>query len=131
MEAKRILTEKRLSITAGRKLILEVLGQSPVALSEREIREALGRQVDRATIYRTLKLFAAKGIAHAVITEKNSSKYILKKEPENHLHFKCTACDEVTCLTDIPISAYTLPRGYIEQDANFLVTGTCKNCNRS
>lgn len=130
MNSQQLLTEKKLSITAGRKLILNILSSSQVALSEKEIRQALDKELDRATIYRTLKLFTEKGIVHAIITERSIHKYVLKKESENHLHFKCTNCDEVICLTGIKISAYELPAGYVEQDTNFLVTGTCKNCNQ-
>jgi Fur family ferric uptake transcriptional regulator len=129
MEPIEILTEKKLNLTISRKRILEVILKSDVALSEKEIQARLGDYCDRATIYRTLKTFATKGIVHPVITENLSTKYVIKKEPENHLHFKCKTCNKVYCLTTSKISSYTLPKGFVQYDTNFLVTGICKSCN--
>jgi Fur family ferric uptake transcriptional regulator len=129
MQASQILSDKNLSITVSRTRILRVLLDSQVALSEKEIRSRLDRQADRATVYRTLKTFTDKGIVHPVITENLSTKYVLKKAPKNHLHFKCTVCDKVYCMTAVTLSAYTLPEGFIQYDTNFLVTGICRSCN--
>lgn len=131
MQAREILTDKKLSITASRTSILKVLLNSQVALSEKEIRSKMNDIHDRATVYRSLKIFTEKGIVHPVITENLTTKYVIKKEPENHLHFKCTECDQVFCMTAVKISSYTLPKGFIQYDANFLITGICKSCNTS
>jgi Fur family ferric uptake transcriptional regulator len=130
MEATRILSDRKLSITAGRMRILSVLLESSVALSEKEIRSRLQGDCDRATVYRTLKTFTEKDIVHPVITENLTTKYVIKKAPENHLHFKCTACDKVYCMTTVKLSSYSLPEGFVQTDTNFLVTGICKACNR-
>ena len=129
MQETQILSDKKLSITASRTRILRVLLESKVALSEKEIRGRLDRHSDRATVYRTLKTFAGKGIVHPVITENLTTKYVIKKAPENHLHFKCTECDKVFCMTGVSLSRYTLPEGFIQYDTNFLVTGICRSCN--
>lgn len=129
MQTSQILLDKNLSITASRTRILRVLLDSQVALSEREIRARLDRQADRATVYRTLKTFADKGIVHPVITENLSTKYVIKKAPENHLHFKCTLCDKVYCMTAVRLASYSLPEGFVQHDTNFLVTGICRSCN--
>jgi len=130
MKALQILTDKKLNITTSRKSILNVLLQSEVALSEKEIRSTIGNYCDRATIYRTLKIFNRKGIVHPVITERSITKYVIRKKPDNHLHFKCTSCDQVFCMTGIELSAYTLPKGFIQKNTNFLITGICKVCNQ-
>ncbi len=129
MQATQILSEKNLSITSSRTRILQVLLESQVALSEKEIRARLDRQADRATVYRNLKTFTDKGIVHPVITENLSTRYVIKKAPENHLHFKCTVCDRVFCMTAVSLSSYTLPEGFVQYDTNFLVTGICRSCN--
>ena len=129
MSADLILSTKKLSITSSRTRILDVLLDSKVALSEKEIRGKLSDHCDRATIYRTLKTFTVKGIVHPVITESLVTKYVIKKDPENHLHFKCTSCEKVYCMTAVQLSDYTLPKGFIQYETNFLVTGICKHCN--
>ena len=56
-------------------------------------------------------------------------KYVLKKEPQEHLHFKCTKCRNISCLADIQISGYELPQGYKKIESNFLIIGICNECN--
>lgn len=129
MNSLQILSDNKLNLTAGRKQILDVLLNSKVALSEKEIRLKLKGICDRATIYRTLKTFSKKGIIHHIPSENNTSKYVIQKEPTNHLHFKCTSCNQITCLTNVLVSSYVLPAGYIQTEANFLISGTCNKCN--
>lgn len=129
MKAGTILSDKKLSITSGRKHILELLIKSNVALTEKEIRSMVEYRLDRATVYRTLKIFTEKGIIHPIITENLATKYVLRKEPENHLHFKCTSCEQVFCMPAVQFSAFSLPPGFIQYESSFIVTGKCKACN--
>ncbi len=130
MSAESILIKNSLSRTSGRLHILNVFLNSHVALSEKEIQDKLMNVCDRATIYRTINVFVESGIIHSIAAEGTLTKYILKKEPLEHLHFKCTDCGEITCLTEIQLNDYTLPLGYIKKDTNFVVIGTCENCNK-
>lgn len=129
METKQLLNNNKLSITEGRLNILNIFLQSKVGLSETDIRDKLQRKTDRATIYRTLKIFRETGIIHPVSAEGSATKYVLKKEPIEHLHFKCTKCGNITCLADIEISGYNLPNGYTKLESNFLIIGICNECN--
>lgn len=129
METKQLLNNYKLSITEGRLNILNVFLQSKVGLSEKDIQNRLFRKTDRATIYRTLKIFRETGIIHPVSAEGSATKYVLKKEPIEHLHFKCTRCGDITCLADIEISGYNLPKGYTKIESNFLIIGICNECN--
>lgn len=130
MDTKQLLNNNKLSITEGRLNILNIFLQSKVGLSETDIRDKLQRKTDRATIYRTLKIFRETGIIHPVSAEGSATKYVLKKEPIEHLHFKCTKCGNITCLADIEISGYNLPSGYTQLESNFLIIGVCNECNR-
>lgn len=129
MKPVEILENYGLSKTNSRKDILLVFLTNQVALSEKEIQTELKRKYDRATIYRTLNTFSETGIIHLVINEGGQSKYLLKKQPEEHLHFKCNVCDTIVCMTDIAIPDYQLPEGFTKMEANFLITGICKKCN--
>lgn len=124
-----LLSNNQLSKTAGRLNILGILLDSPVALSEKDIQEKLQGICDRATIYRTLKLFVKSGIIHPIATESMITRYILKKEPVEHLHFKCEDCGSIICLPDIQINDYKLPQGFQKKEASVLITGICNVCN--
>ncbi len=129
MTAESLLLKYSLNKTTGRLKILNVFLESHVALSEKEIQGKLIDVCDRATIYRTIKAFTESGIIHPIAAEGTLTKYVLKKNPAEHLHFKCTDCGEITCLTEIQLKDYVLPDGFIKKDTNFVVIGTCENCS--
>ena len=130
MNAKQFLDYYNLSKTGGRMSILNIFLNSQVGLSEKDIQDRLNNKSDRATIYRTLKLFKETGIIHPVSADGSATKFVLKKEPDEHLHFKCTNCENIICLPDIQISGYHLPDGYEKSDSNFLIIGICNECNK-
>lgn len=129
MSAKYLLENYKLNKTVGRIHILDIFLNSRVALSEKDLQDKLSYKSDRATIYRTLKLFKEKGIIHPVSSDASATKFVLKKEPEEHLHFKCTNCENITCMDDVQIKGYRLPEGYKKSETNFLIIGTCNECN--
>jgi Fur family transcriptional regulator, ferric uptake regulator len=129
MKPVEILENCGLSKTKSRMDILLVFLTHPVALSEKEIQMELKSKYDRATIYRTLNTFSESGIIHLVINEGGQSKYLLRKQPEDHLHFKCNVCDTIVCMTDIALPEYHLPEGFTKMETNFLIKGICKKCN--
>lgn len=129
MDPKQILKKYGLSKTKTREKILEVLLNTDVALSEKEIGIEIREGIDRATIYRSLNRFAECGIVHTIATDTMQTKFILKKETGEHLHFKCSACGNIFCLPEIAIQEFELPEGFTRQETNFLIIGKCKNCN--
>jgi Fur family ferric uptake transcriptional regulator len=128
MSAIRILSEYKMSKTNGRVKILEELLGSDIALSERELQTRLKGICDRATIYRTLKALSQKGVIHKIATEGTVAKFVIKKAPDDHIHFKCTDCGKVQCLTGIVPDNVSLPAGYIKKETNFLIIGICDEC---
>jgi Fur family transcriptional regulator, ferric uptake regulator len=129
MSAKEILKQYQLSQTSGRLDILNVFLRSASALSEKDLQAKTVDVCDRATIYRTLKLFVKSGIIHPIATESMVTRYILKKGPVDHLHFKCEDCGSIICLPDIRINDYILPNGFKKKEASLLITGICNVCN--
>jgi Fur family transcriptional regulator, ferric uptake regulator len=129
MSAKEILKQYQLSKTSGRLDILNVFLLSATALSEKDLQVKTVGVCDRATIYRTLKLFVKSGIIHPIATESMVTRYILKKGPVDHLHFKCEGCGSIICLPDIRINDYNLPNGFKKKEASLLITGICNVCN--
>lgn len=133
---QQILHQSQLRQTQSRSDILGVFIDRGVALSEREIEDAMSAPCDRVTIYRTLSTFLEKGIIHKVLDDAGAMKYALcpaecQEHPHHrhdHVHFKCIACGHTVCLDQVPIPAVQLPPGYQLAEVNMLLEGTCPAC---
>ena len=131
MSAIRILSEYKMSKTNGRVKILKELLGTDIALSERELQMRLEGICDRATIYRTLKALSQKGVIHKIATEGTVAKFVIKKTPEDHIHFKCTDCGKVRCMTGVVPGNIELPKGFIKKESNYLIIGICDVCAKN
>jgi Fur family ferric uptake transcriptional regulator len=132
-----LLKKNHLSITGGRRRILELFLQHEGALSHSDIEKKAGEKFDRVTVYRTLQVFLEKGLIHSIPTSDNSIRYALCKDDcsggqhrDDHVHFICNSCGSTVCLEDVNIPAIQLPRGYISEQVEMLVSGVCKSCNQ-
>jgi Fur family ferric uptake transcriptional regulator len=132
---KDILKQNRLSITGSRQKILELFLSKNGALSHADIEKKTGESFDRVTVYRTLQTFVEKGIIHLIPTTDNSIKYALCKNDcapghhhDNHVHFICDECSKTICLDDVNIPVVKLPKGFIPQHSEMVVTGVCGEC---
>nr|WP_228414564.1 transcriptional regulator [Chryseobacterium sp. SNU WT5] len=90
-------------------------------------------KADRTTIYRTLKTFEEKGIAHS-IQENNTTKYILchdgcdaETHQDWHLHFYCKICKETTCKEEFIIPK-TKDFAFRIDEIKLFGKGICENC---
>lgn len=133
----QILKSKNLSITPCRLAILKLFSNKTIAISNSNIEESIKSSFDRVTIYRTLKSFLEIGIIHKIPDDNGEIKYALCREdhcPDHvhaheHLHFKCSKCQETSCLEEIRLPIISLPKGYISITTNVLVQGICKKCS--
>ncbi|AII54303.1 MULTISPECIES: hypothetical protein [Hymenobacter] len=50
---------------------------------------------------------------------------------DNHVHFKCTACQHIFCLNQVVIPAVTLPAKFEAQARDYLLSGTYRECQPS
>ena len=137
MEKKidELLRKSQLSVTGGRRKILELFIQHDGALSHSDIEKKAGEKFDRVTVYRTLQAFVEKGLIHSIPTPDNSIRYALCKEDcsgghhqDDHVHFICNHCGNTVCLEEVVIPEIRLPRGYQAQQVEMLVSGICKSC---
>jgi Fur family transcriptional regulator, ferric uptake regulator len=138
MESKidDLLKKSNLSVTGGRRKILELFLQHDGALSHSDIEKKAGEKFDRVTVYRTLQAFLEKGLIHSIPTSDNSIRYALCKDDcsggqhrDDHVHFICNNCGNAVCLEEVVVPAIKLPRGYTVQQVEMLVSGVCKSCN--
>lgn len=133
--SNRLLKDFKLRSTPTRKEILHLFLKKDYALSHSDIENEIADDLDRVTVYRTLKTFSDKGLIHKVLNDEGSLKYALCMEPcstvahrHEHVHFKCTHCGQTNCLkVDIPL--VKLPKGYKPKEVNLLIQGTCQNCS--
>lgn len=132
-----ILSTYSLRNTSSRKDILEIFLKEGKALSQRNIEDVIKQECDRVTIYRTLSTFLDKGILHRVLDDSGAMMYALcesncqQTEVHNHdhVHFKCNVCGKTKCVHDVHIPRINLPSGYLSEEVNVLMQGTCPSCS--
>lgn len=121
-------------LTPVRRAVLSILGQSPFALSGAEIEKQLPLASDRITLYRTLRTFEEKGLIHRVIDHSEVVRYArchdgpAASAPANHVHFKCSACQHIYCLSQVAVPAVELPAQYRVAHGDYLLSGVCERC---
>jgi Fur family transcriptional regulator, ferric uptake regulator len=137
MEKKidELLRKSQLSVTGSRRKILELFLQYDGALSHSDIEKKASEKFDRVTVYRTLQAFVERGLIHSIPTPDNSIRYALCKDDctggqhrDDHVHFICNTCGNTVCLEEVVVPGIKLPRGYIVQQVEMLVSGVCKSC---
>ena len=118
--------------TASKQMVLEVLKDAGMALSQDAIELKIGDRMDRVTIYRVLNRFCEDGVAHRITSDDGKYYFAIcngcttDKHRHNHIHFRCTNCNKVECIKrEVPIS---LPAGYTAQHFNCFVSGRCGTC---
>jgi Fur family ferric uptake transcriptional regulator len=133
--SERLLKTYKLRSTQNRLTILHLFQKMDYALSHSDIENVIDENLDRVTIYRTIKTFLQKGIIHKVLDDRGSLKYALctkdcstKGHHHDHIHFKCSRCGQTNCL-DIDVPKVTLPKAYRIQEVNFLIQGICYLCS--
>lgn len=134
-EVLSILKRNHLSVTGSRQKILELFLHANGALEHADIEKRTGESFDRVTVYRTLQLFVEKGLIHLIPTTDNAIKYALCKEDceaghhqDNHVHFICNKCSKTICLDDVTIPAVKLPKDFLPNHTEMVVTGVCGDC---
>jgi Fur family ferric uptake transcriptional regulator len=132
-EIENKLKQHNIKPTAMRHLVYKVLENKKKALSLYEIEQQFDN-VERSTIFRTLKTFQDNYLIHSVDDGTGAIKYALCDDDctcnldDLHIHFLCTTCGQTHCLKDTPIPNLDMPEGFDLQSANFVVKGTCPNC---
>ena len=136
-EIDDILKRNQLSVTSGRRKILELFLNNQGALAHSDIEKKAGEKLDRVTVYRTLQIFMERGLIHSIPSADNSIHYALCRDNcsggqhnHDHIHFVCKECGNTICLEDISIPAIRLPGGFSPTQVEMVVSGICRNCNQ-
>ncbi len=130
------LESHNLIVTPVRLHILEKFLYPQATVSAAEIREKMGLNCNKTTIYRTIDIFLEKGIIHRIADYEGTIRYGLTpfRQPESqrrqsHVHFKCLSCKATICLFQLLIEPPILPEGYVAQKTDMLVVGLCADCS--
>jgi Fur family transcriptional regulator, ferric uptake regulator len=130
------LARHELRATPIRRQVLQVLLSRPYALSSNDIEQALAATgIDRITLYRTLRTFEQQGVIHRVIDATDIIRYAAcatgcteHAHHDNHVHFKCTACQHTYCLNQVSIPPVVLPGQFRAERSDYLISGVCSQC---
>jgi Fur family ferric uptake transcriptional regulator len=132
-----LLKSFKLRSTPNRQTILHLFLRKDYALSHADIENEIADELDRVTVYRTLKTFLNRGLIHKVLDDEGSLKYALCNDSctvvehhHDHVHFKCVKCGQTNCL-DVEVPAIRLPGNYKAEEINVLIQGICVHCNRA
>ena len=130
-----LLKYGKLKSTATRRIVLkEFLKAGNVALSSTEIEKEFD-DLDRITLYRTLKTFEEAGIIHQAVDVSGKAKYALcsndcssHQHDDHHAHFHCKQCEKTVCLDDVKIPTIHLPKNFQLEDSQLVLSGICAEC---
>jgi Fur family ferric uptake transcriptional regulator len=109
-EARARLRETGLRCTAARMAVLDHVMTATGPKTHAEVAEALAdRGFDRATIYRNLTELTEAKILSRVELGDHVWRFEMNRGHDNasgedHPHFLCTSCGEVSCLDDVNVA---------------------------
>lgn len=128
------LQEHGVKPTAVRILIWRKLQHKTTAFALKDVEEWMP-EMDRSSIFRTLRLFAEHHLLHEVDDGMGQCKYCLCRcegeEHHGHVHFTCIKCGRTYCLSDQPIPPIRLPENFEMQEVEYVIKGICKNCKQT
>ena len=105
-DARDMLHQKGLRITAPRVAVLQLISKAQSPLSHTEVLDKLGNtEWDPATIYRNLVKLREVGLTTIASRADGIDRYAMRgshDDSHRHPHFVCEDCGQVTCL---PLSA--------------------------
>ena len=132
--ADQILDKHQLRKTRVRREVLKLFLRSSKALGNKEIEEQLD-QLDRITLYRTLRTFEDHGILHKAVDGSDRPKFALcsidcteDEHRDDHAHFHCEECGKTLCLEQVETPDVQPPEGLQLNTTHLVLTGTCDQC---
>ena len=116
-EIDKKLNQKSIKPTSMRRLVLDILIHKKKAVSLYEIEKEFDN-VERSTIFRTLKTFQDNYLIHSVDDGTGAVKYALCDDDctcnldDLHIHFLCNKCGQTHCLKEISVPQLEMPKGF-------------------
>ncbi|MCL1943797.1 MAG: transcriptional repressor [Candidatus Azobacteroides sp.] len=120
--------------TAMRILVLKILLKQEYAVSLNDL-ETQFENVDRVTLFRTLKTFEEHRLIHRVDDGTGMIKYALCSDDcdcdleDLHIHFHCVKCKKTYCMVNNDIPNIQLPVRFKIREVNVIIKGLCEKCS--
>lgn len=134
MDAEELLHHHDIRPTAVRLLVAKSIMRKSETFSLLDV-EGWLPDMDRSSIFRTLKLFSEHQMLHEIDDGSGVCKYCVCRCQHshhlNHIHFACTKCGKTYCIEDTSIPLVDLPEGFIPHDYEYIVKGICAKCMKS
>lgn len=132
---KELLSTYGLRNTDFRKKLLKLFQDSEKTLTVEYIKDKIGRNNDKVTIYRALSTFEKSGLIHQVPDRNNLSRYALcnlecspSHHTHNHAHFICDHCDNTLCIEEIDFPKIKKMKGFKFKKLELIIQGSCPKC---
>lgn len=130
----KLLKDKKLSITAPRKLILSLLIREHGPFSAEEIFKKLPNQsCDQATIYRCLNQFVESQLVSMTYLNKDYAFFEYNDPNHHHHHVVCKVCHKIDsvheCIID-SIEKNLKLKGFSDITHRLEIFAVCKDCTK-
>ncbi len=134
---RNILKSKKLKATKNRVSLLLEMKKYKTAIPYDKIQKILPL-MDRVSLYRTIETLIEHGVIHKAYQEGSNTYYAFCDNSKcsknlhyhDHLHFKCTNCNRVTCEKAKNSLEVFLPKTVIK-NIKITVEGICSTCNQA
>lgn len=127
---KDYLVSNNIRPSYPRLKIFEYLDSNRNHPTVEEIYAALHEELptlSKTTVYNTLKLFVAEGIARVITIEDGEARY--DSDISVHGHFKCTSCGSIyDFAVDLPDKRVKGLENFEVSEREFYYFGRCSNC---
>lgn len=134
-EVRGLLKDLGLRATSARIGVLEVLHEQQRPMSHEAIMNQLPEGVfDKASVWRILADLADRGMLRRMDLGDRVWRYELidncRPVKDNHPHFLCEECSEVSCLPPLELRAPDgdFPKALLGANFHIRVTGICADC---
>jgi Fe2+ or Zn2+ uptake regulation protein len=129
-----LLTLNGLNRTKAKIDFLIVLSRASSPLSISEIHQAMGKEVNISTVFRTVNQLKEKNLISETNLGEGFLRYelsILHENEHHHHHIRCKSCGEIKRLEfcDLSLIEKSLKKfGYIQIEHSLEFLGLCPNC---
>jgi len=133
-DIKELIRATGARVTAPRITVLSLLLSQDQSLTHQEIQDLLAdNALDSVTLYRVLDWLVDHELAHRIASADQVWRFHggSGQHGHEHAHFQCTGCDTVTCIADVRMPRTPkLPAGFHSTETEYMIKGTCPNCNK-
>ncbi len=129
-----ILKQRGYSLTAGRLLVFQRLWHQP-PIDIGSLYRQLESQLDRASLYRTIRLFEQLGIVHRISIGWKYKIELAEAFSHHHHHLTCTECGRIIAVIEDEVIEKQINQLAIKHQIRLVshqleIQGICRKCQK-